>query len=208
MNRLRKQSFYERLDVLPSASPFEICQAYRDTLLIYGDESLANYSFFPEEERKEILALLEEAFSALTNEQTRNEYDEYLIGRGKLRKEECYGKAVRKPVPIFARLQSRGASPYSAEEKGAGHSSPGRIPEREVLTGGDLQRIRTEMGLSLEHIAARTRIRVTLLQFIEEDEFDKLPSRIHLKSYLTRYVQCLHLDTASVVERYLKRITD
>jgi cytoskeletal protein RodZ len=64
------------------------------------------------------------------------------------------------------------------------------------------------MGLSLEHIAARTKIRVTLLQFIEADEFDKLPSRFHLKSYLTQYVQCLQIDTASVVERYLKRIRD
>jgi curved DNA-binding protein CbpA len=208
MYRFKKQNFYERLEVAPSASPFEICHAYRNALVIYGDESLASYSFFLESERKELLALLEEAFSTLVNEQTRNEYDQRLVVKGQLREEHRYKKAAGKPVPIFAWHQSQDASLQTLNADGAVHPDLEHILAGEILTGSDLQRIRTGMGLSLEHIAARTKIRVTLLQFIEEDEFDKLPSRFHLKSYLTQYVQCLHLDTASVVERYLKRIRD
>lgn len=210
MYRFKKQNFYERLEVAPSASPFEICHAYRNALVIYGDESLASYSFFLEAERKEILTLLEEAFSTLVNEQARNEYDQRLVEKGKLREEHRYKKAARKPVPIFAWRQSEEASTQPLNAGGAGHPDLAHILAGEVLTGPDLKRIRTGMGLSLEHIAARTKIRVALLQFIEEDQFDKLPSRFHLKSYLTQYVQCLHLDTASVsvVERYLKRIRD
>ncbi len=209
MTLFKKQNYYERLEVEPSASPFEICQAYRKALQIYGDESLANYSFFSETERKKILALLDEAFSTLVNEQARDEYDQHLIRIGGLKEECCYKKVMREPVPIFAQLQS-GAVPMRAEARSDPSSSPNlkNILEQGVLAGRDLQKIRMELDLSLEQIAARIKVRTAFLQYIEEDEFDKLPSRLHLKSFLTQYVQCLQIDTASVVERYLKRIRD
>jgi DnaJ-class molecular chaperone len=209
MTLFKKQNYYERLEIEPSASPFEICQAYRGALQVYGDESLASYSFFSETERKKILALLDEAFSTLVNEQTRGEYDQYLIKIGGLKEECCYKKVMREPVPIFAQLQSR-AVPLPSEVRPDQSSNPNlqNILAQEVLAGKDLQQMRIELGLSLEQIAARIKVRTVFLRYIEEDEFDKLPSRFHLKSFLTQYVQCMHIDTASVVERYLKRIRD
>lgn len=209
MTLFNKQNYYERLEVEPSASPFEICQAYRKALQIYGDESLASYSFFSETERKKILALLDEAFSTLVNEQARGEYDQQLIRIGGLKEECCYKKVMREPVPIFAQLQSAALS-LPAEIRSDPSSNPNlqNILAQEILSGKDLQQIRIELGLSLEQIAARIKVRTALLRYIEEDQFDKLPSRFHLKSFLTQYVQCLQIDTASVVERYLKRIGD
>jgi DnaJ-class molecular chaperone len=208
MLRLKIQNYYEILDVSPSASPFEICGAYRNALALYGDASLASYSFFPDDERKEILALLEMAFTTLVNEQARNEYDQQLIEKGAIRKEYRYENVVRNSGSSFTRDALQGLPPKTVNGNGAGNTDLEDILSGEVLTGGDLQRIRTAKGLSLEHIAARTKVRTALLQFIEEDQFDKLPSRLHLKSYLTQYVQCLQVDTASVVERYLKRIRE
>jgi curved DNA-binding protein CbpA len=207
MTLFKKQNYYERLEIEPSASPFEICQAYRTALQIYGDESMASYSFFSETEREKILVLLDEAFSTLVNEQARGEYDQHLIRTGCLKEECCYEKVMREPVPIFAQLQSR-AVPLPAEVRPDPYSIPSlqNILAQEVLAGKDLQQIRIELGLSLEQIAARIKVRTVFLRYIEEDEFDKLPSRFHLKSFLTQYVQCLQIDTASVVERYLKRI--
>jgi len=209
MTLFKKQNYYERLEIEPSASPFEICQAYRGALQIYGDESLASYSFFSETERKKILALLDEAFSTLVNEQARGEYDQHLIRIGGLQEECCYKNVMKEPVPIFAKLQSR-AVPLTAEVRPDPSSNPNlqNLLAQEVLAGKDLQQIRIELGLSLEQIAARTKVRMVFLQDIEEDQFDKLPSRFHLKSFLTQYVQCLQIDTASIVERYMKRIRD
>jgi curved DNA-binding protein CbpA len=207
MTLFKKQNYYERLEIEPSASPFEICQAYRGALQIYGDESMASYSFFSETERKKILALLDEAFSTLVNEHARGEYDQHLIRIGGLKEECCYKKVMREPVPIFAQLQSEVVS-LPVEKRPDPSSNPNlqNILTQEVLAGKDLQQIRIELGLSLEQIAARIKVRTVFLRYIEEDEFDKLPSRFHLKSFLTQYVQCLQIDTASVVERYLKRI--
>ena len=82
------------------------------------------------------------------------------------------------------------------------------ILAQDILTGKDLKQLRLEMGLSLEQISDRIKVRTGLLQSIEEDQFDQLPSRLHLKSYLTQYVQCLRVDTDAVVRRYLKRLDD
>jgi len=70
----------------------------------------------------------------------------------------------------------------------------------------DLKRLRTELGVSLEQISEWTRIRPGLLRCIEEDQFNKLPSRLHLKGFLKAYVQYLHLNPEFVVDRYMKRI--
>jgi len=209
MTIFNKQNYYERLEVEPSVSTFEICHAYRKALLIYGDESLAIYSFFSETERKKILALLDEAFSTLVNEQARCEYDQHLVTTVGL-KEECRHKNfMREPTPIFANLQSEAPTlPAEVRPDPSGNPNLQNILAQEVLAGKDLQQVRIELGLSLEQIAARIKVRTALLQYIEEDQFDKLPSRFHLKSYLTQYVQCLQIDTASVVARYLKRIRD
>ncbi|MFH1080806.1 MAG: helix-turn-helix domain-containing protein [Pseudomonadota bacterium] len=209
MTLFKKQNYYERLEIEPSASPFEICQAYRRTLQIYGDESMASYSFFSETERKNILALLDEAFSTLVNEQVRGEYDQQLIRTGDLKEECCYRKVMREPVPIFAQLQTESMPlPIEARPDLSGNPNLKNILAQETLAGRDLQQIRMELGLSLEQIAARIKVRTIFLRHIEEDQFDRLPSRFHLKSFLTQYVQCLQIDTASVVERYLKRIRD
>lgn len=207
MTLLKKQNYYERLEVDPSATPFEICQAYRRALQVYGDESLASYSFFSEAQRKQILALLDEAFSILVSEKERDEYDHRLIRAGDLKDERRYKKTAREPVPIFAQLRA-GAVPLPSGmmAEPADHPNLQDILSQEVLAGRDLQQIRIGMGLSLEQISDRTKVRTVFLRYIEEDQFDKLPSRLHLKSFLTQYVQCLQIDTASVVERYLKRI--
>jgi len=209
MTLFTKQNYYQRLEVEPSASPFEICQAYRSAMQIYGDDSLAIYSFFSEAERKRILELLEEAFSILVNEKAREEYDQHLIRVGGVKEECCYKKVMREPVPIFAPFQPE-AVPMPAEPlpDPAGNPILNSILAQETLSGKDLQQIRMERGLTLEQIAARIKVRAIFLQYIEEDQFDKLPSRLHLKSFLTQYVQCLQIDTVSVVERYLRRIRD
>jgi DnaJ-class molecular chaperone len=209
MASFEKQNYYERLEVEPSASPFEICHAYRQALQLYGDESTASYSFFPESERKNILILLEEAFATLVDEQARSRYDQNLIDKGMLTEESRFSKVMKSPVPIFSGMQAGQPSFNRAlRPNTAGNINLQDILSREVLTGQDLKRIRTELGLSLEQIATRIKVRPALLQCIEADEYDKLPSRFHLKSFLIQYVQCLQIDTASVVEKYLKRVRD
>jgi Helix-turn-helix domain len=73
-----------------------------------------------------------------------------------------------------------------------------------VLRGKDLKRIREELGISLVMVTEMTKIRTIFLRAIEEDEYEKAPSAMFLKSYVKAYAQSIGLDPDSVVNRYLK----
>lgn len=82
------------------------------------------------------------------------------------------------------------------------------ILANDVLSGKDLKKIRDELGVSLEQIAEMVKVRIVYLHAIEDDQFEKTPSRIFLKGFLRAYAQCMGLDADIVASRYLKRIHD
>jgi DnaJ-class molecular chaperone len=207
MRPLAELTHYEMLDLPAAATPFEIRKAYKRALEVYGEDSIVVYSLFSAEERKEILARVDEAFATLSNEKDRHEYDQGLIQRGVIKEGAQYRSAVKRR----AEAGSGGSADTVSQpegEKPRTHENPvvKEILSREDLTGMDLKRLRMEMGVSLEQIAEWTKIRPGLLQSIEEDRFYDLPSRLHLKGFLKAYVQYFHLNPESLVSRYMKRI--
>jgi hypothetical protein len=66
-----------------------------------------------------------------------------------------------------------------------------------------LKRLRLERGLSLEDISFETRITPTLLAYLEEDNFQKLPVSAYTKGFITSYASVvgLHSDKALAVFR-------
>ena len=69
--------------------------------------------------------------------------------------------------------------------------------------GERLKREREARGVSLETIAAQTRIGVRLLDAIEQESFDRLPGGIFNKSFIRQYAQHLGLDEEEAVREYL-----
>jgi curved DNA-binding protein CbpA len=206
-----QQNHYEVFDVPPDATPFEIRQAYKASLEIYGVDAMATYSFFSESERKKILCRLEGAFVTLMNQKSRAEYDQTLIGRGDLEEGARYKGAPKKPIPLFELKSSRGIKHVTSGPSRPQPLEPSVMPlvhellAHQEITGNDLKKIRTELGVSLERIAHETKVRTALLRSIEEDRFDDLPSRFHLRSFLKSYAQCLHLDPQAVAKKYMHR---
>lgn len=70
--------------------------------------------------------------------------------------------------------------------------------------GDILQRARTRAGLSLDQVAAETRIRFTYLQAIEESRFEKLPGRVYAVGFVKTYAEFLGLDGEKIIQ-LLKR---
>lgn len=212
MKRLKDLNFYELLEVAFDASPFEVHQAYKEMVQLYHNDSLASYSFFSKEEREEILAKLDEAYSTLMDEKRRSLYDQSLIELGILDKATQYQRDrtklslmhdVKRPAANTAlRIRDR-LKPIAS-------SNPviQEILANDVLSGKDLKKIRDELGVSLEQIAEMVKVRIVYLHAIEDDQFEKTPSRIFLKGFLRAYAQCMGLDADIVASRYLKRIHD
>jgi curved DNA-binding protein CbpA len=212
MKRLKDLNFYELLEVAFDASPFEVHQAYKEMVQLYHGDSLASYSFFSKEEREEILAKLDEAYSTLMDEKRRSLYDQSLIELGILDKATQYQRDrtklsvmhdVKRPAANTAlRIRNR-LKPIAS-------SNPviQEILANDVLSGKDLKKIRDELGVSLEEISEMVKVRIVYLHAIEDDQFEKTPSRIFLKGFLRAYAQCMGLDADIVANRYLKRIHD
>ena len=212
MKRLMDQNFYELLGVEFNASAFEINRAYKENYQLYHETSLVSYSLLSGEERRQVLARLDEAYSTLIDEEKRSRYDQSLVECGILKEgmeSQDEPRAVRlmsdsEHSPINTILTIRD------EMKAAVSSNPviQEILTHDVLWGKDLKRIRDELGVSLETIAEMTKVRIIFLRAIEDDEFEKAPSRMFLKSFLKAYAQSLGLDADFVASRYLKRINN
>jgi curved DNA-binding protein CbpA len=212
MKKVLDLNFYELLEIAFDASPFAIRQAYKEMIQLYHGDSLASYSFFSSEEREEILAKLDEAYSTLIDEKKRSQYDQLLIEQGIFEEGMRY-QQDRKTLSFLS--HPRGLRAHAIlrkkNELTAMVSSSSVIQEilaQDVISGNDLKKIRNELGVSMETIADMAKVRVIFLHAIEEDQFEKTPSRIFLKSFLRAYAQCIGLDADLVASRYLKRIPD
>jgi len=212
MKRLMEQNFYELLGIEFDVSSFEISRAYKENYQLYHEDSLVSYSLFSREEREKILARLDEAYATLIDEKKRSGYDQSLIECGIL-KEGMKSQDGRKTIGLISDSKVSTNNTILAirnELKAMVSSNPviQEILTRDALWGKDLKRIRDELGVSLEIIREMTKVRMTFLRAIEEDEYEKAPSRMFLKSYVKVYAQSIGLDGDSVASRYLNKISD
>jgi curved DNA-binding protein CbpA len=212
MKRLNEQDFYELLGVEFDASPFEINRAYKENYQLYHEDSLVSYSLFSRGEREEILAKLDEAYSTLIDDKKRSRYNQSLIERGILQ-EGRRSQDGRKTIGLIS--DSKHATNNTIltvreELKAMASSNPvvQEILTHDVLCGKDLKRIREELGVSLEIISELTKVRTIFLRAIEEDEYEKAPSRMFLKSYVKAYAQSMGLEADLVASRYLRRMNN
>lgn len=60
--------------------------------------------------------------------------------------------------------------------------------------GATLRERRLELGIPLEEVVTRTRIRQFYLEALEADQFEAFPGDTYLKGYLKGYAECLGLD--------------
>lgn len=75
MYREEETSFYDLLEISPEAGPTEIYEAYQKARETYSPHSPAIYSMFTEEEARDLLKLIDEAYSTLSNRSRKRAYD-------------------------------------------------------------------------------------------------------------------------------------
>lgn len=73
---------------------------------------------------------------------------------------------------------------------------------KEETTVLGLANIRRNRGISLEHIAATTKISVRLLEAIEHGDFRKLPGGIYNTSYIRQYARAIDYDESTLLAYY------
>ena len=207
-----EQNYYELLEILPDASPLEIRRAYKRVFELYQDESIVSYSFFSKEERQEILSLLEKAYLALIDLESRAQYDRRLIELGLLYKGKQYSNKMKEPIPIydFKKIHFDISEPARGLEKLKERVSQNQLIQKilaqDILTGADLHKIRTELEIPLEEIAENTKVQIGMLRAIEEDNLELFPPAVYLKGFLKSYARYLQIDENVVVNGFIKHV--
>lgn len=74
--------------------------------------------------------------------------------------------------------------------------------------GDRLQTARIEQGLSIEDVANRMHLSVSILQSIEENNFDDITAPIFVKGYLRAYARIVSIDEEEMIEEYLNFYSD
>jgi transcriptional regulator with XRE-family HTH domain len=72
----------------------------------------------------------------------------------------------------------------------------------EAGIGERLREARDDLGLELEEITERTKIRVRYLQAMEEERWEALPGAAYARSFLHTYAEELGLDADALVDEY------
>ena len=138
MDSIRKDlNYYDLLEVAPNATQREINEAFKRAKVTYSNDNPALYTMFTREEATELMCMIEEAHEILSNNQSRQFYDQQLrathpelfkgeksapapMGSGASVKNPT-SAAVPSPTPISARAPqpSSGGVPAGAKNVGA-----------------------------------------------------------------------------------------
>ena len=71
-----------------------------------------------------------------------------------------------------------------------------------TTTALGLEQLRRTRGVSLEQIAATTKISTHFLRAIESEEFDKLPGGVFNTSYIRQYASAIGIPEQTVLSQY------
>jgi flagellar biosynthesis protein FlhG len=210
MPKFEELTYYELLEIPINASTFEIRQAYKEALAIYGPESTVAYSFFVEEEREEILKKVEDAFATLMDEKNRSQYDKRLLAEKRIDPSDLKPKKGKRPTPIFAAKASGQANITKViedkiEEKDVKEMTD-ELLSRDMISGSDLKRVREAAGIRINDVFEVTRITVAILEAIENDDLETLPSDVYLKNFLRAYAKLFKMDGDKLIEGYLNNL--
>ena len=73
---------------------------------------------------------------------------------------------------------------------------------RKKTIGEVLRLARTKQGLTLEELHKKTEIQLEMLEAMEADDFDQLPSPFYTRSFLRKYAWAVELDERIVLDAY------
>ena len=219
IKKIEALDFYEVLEVSSLATTREIHQAYERLRKIYDPNSIALYSLFTPEETAAMQVRIEEAYRTLVYEDKRRQYDAALRDRGERLEPEApsstqtlASQPAQQPLafPVDNVPRSRPAEePQRVPDPAPAPPAPGTVkPIPEFIgefTGPAIKSFREQSGRSLRTIADLTKVSIRYLEFVEEENFRKLPARIYIRGFLMLYAKAIGCDAERLAGDYLKR---
>jgi curved DNA-binding protein CbpA len=224
MNDLK--NYYEVLEIPTSAKSEDIYHSYQRAKFAYSSESLAIYSLISGEECRNILSLIEEAYSILSDPAKRRRYDEVrglnLDFNPTSYSPHAHRETVaREEFPRPAASSSFQVSPSPSSSSNVtklvaqnqfalnfvvNADFEKEIEETQEFSGDFLRKIREYKNLDLQRLCDMTKVSRTHLQDIEAEDFSRLPVAVYVRGFVFQYAKCLKLKPELVANSFIARM--
>jgi curved DNA-binding protein CbpA len=216
IKKIEDMNYYELLEVSPSASAQDIHRAYERIRRVYEPNSIALYSLFTPEETATIHQRIEAAYRTLVYEDNRKRYDALLRERNELPEPPPAPKYQPRPVvPAFSLPSDNRYFNNTEPSPQPLHQEPPRSPQDHAsatpplviaeFSGTTIKGLREQRGLTIRNIAETTKISSRYLEYIETENFRKLPARPYLRGFLMLYAKALGCEPERMTGDYMKR---
>ena len=196
MRRVLEQSFYELLEISPSATPEEIERAWERARVLYGTGSLAAHALLTPEVAAALASRIDEAFEVLLDPEARAAYD----ARQPV-EDVRPARPAPDPPPASPLAPPAPSPPPPAVEP----QRPFVPPEGAEWTGELIRRAREARGLSVAQMAERTKLSRLQIESVEAENFGQLPVTAYLRGIVMCIARELRLDGQKVARSYLEK---
>lgn len=229
-DRYEGQTYYEILEVKPTAGPTDIYAAYQRARATYSPSSPALYSMFTPQEAQELMSLIEEAYQTLSHQARRREYDTKI---GLVKQEGPKPAAARTLSAKAAGVVSAPSETPASSGKAEGWIGPVKVDKKrddlpkgfartkfsvyevkpdienevENITECDgqfLQKVRLYRGVTLDQMSEEIRVIKSTLVALEANDLDALPVAVFTRGFVVQFARALGLNERKISDAYMK----
>lgn len=195
-----RHNYYEILELPTNAAQHEITTAYERARLTYCGDNPAIYTIFSENEARELLVMIEEAYSVLGNKTLRTIYDQRLFGGQSVPQELSFDSILTASKAMLPEPKPEEKKPtYQIDE-----NMERLIQDTSDWSGDLLKQVREYKKLALDKLAERTKIKSWYLKAIENMDGSNLPAPVFVRGYVMQLAKELGLNEKAVADSYMK----
>ena len=196
---LAEQNHYEILGLHAHSTGEEVRRAQRRIRTIYGHDSRAIFGVAPPEEVEAMHRRIELAYTTLVDPEKRHLYNQELFPGGKgIDDAEEVAQGAEAAVTEGT---IEPAMPPPLEDL---PDMPPLAPDTE-FTGDLLRQVREALGMERGDLSNRTKIQISHLRAIEEEDFSATPAKVYLRGWVKNIARELRLNPEQVAATYMER---
>lgn len=193
-------NYYEILELPTHAPQHEVTTAYERARATYSGENPAIYTIFSEPEARELLTVIEEAYSVLGNKSLRTIYDQRLFAGQTNSADLSYQSIVSASRSMFPEGKKELTTPTYEIDK----DFEEEIKARTDWDGPALQKVRNYKKLTIQRLSEITKINSYYLKALEEMDASNLPASVFVRGYVVQLAKVLGLSDKTVADSYMK----
>lgn len=200
MTSTNRYNYYDILELPTNAAQHEVTTAYERARATYSGENQAIYTIFSQQEARELLSMIEEAYSVLGNKTLRGIYDQRLFSNSANQQDLTYSSLLlASKVNLPEPKQEEKKPVYEIDDE-----IEKEINERTEWDGDGFRKIREYKKLSLASLSEKTKIKSFYLNAIENMSPKELPAEVFVRGYVIQLAKELGINEKAAADSYMK----